>query len=177
MERLAMTCHVLYNKELLEIKRELSIYKKTFDLPKIKVDVRWKQRCWNAQQMLTDNNNLNDMIYQTERVLQYLYEENYLKNERFFKQKLDELRNGLEIVQKINESWDEDNRSDVYEYIWYYLSRLFENINWMYCCCCEDLVKTLNGLCNKCDILESPNSLSDREMWDNQDMLADVNDH
>lgn len=183
MEKLAITCRILYNHELLETKKELRQYKKRFDIPKIKVDVSWFQRSWNAQRMLDDdtseeNNYIQKILFQAKIALNYVYQEEFVKNELFFEEKLKELKNGLEIVKKINESWREDTTDDIYDFTWHFLNRLFESINWMYCSGCEELVKTCKGLCNKCDVLDSPDSLSDREFYmDNQDMLADAMDH
>lgn len=181
MEKLAMTCRILYNHELLETKKELRQYKKRFDVPKINVSTSWFQRMWNAQHMLDENNSnlddINNILFQTELALRYVYQEEYSRYELFFDEKLEELRNGLEIVKKINESWREDINDDIYDYTWHFLNRLFESINWMYCSGCQELVRTCKGLCNKCDVLNSPNSLSDREYMDNQDMLADEIDH
>lgn len=178
MEKLAITCRILYNEELLETKRELRQYKKRFDIPKILVDINWFQRSWNVQKMLNENmlskdkDYINKIIFQANKALNYLYKEEFIKYELFFEEKLKELRNGLEVVKKINERWKEYIGDDVYDYTWNFLKKLFEDINWMYCSECEKFVKTSKGLCDKCYVLYSSNYL----FMDNQDMLADLID-
>lgn len=182
MENLAITCRVLYNQELLEIKRELRKYKKRFDIPKIIVDVGWFQRSWFSQMMLDKRDDdlelIPNMLHNVAQALRYVYEDEYKKHELFFEEQLKQLNETLNIVYASHKSFfnEEDEKDIIYDFTWHFMNNFFEKLNWMYCSGCEDLVRTTRGLCDNCDQLRSPEPSSEYYL-DNQDMLADAIDH
>lgn len=165
MEKLAITCKLLYNQELLEIKKELRNYKKRFDIPKIIITVNnWIYKSREAHDILRNTNNLDDMLKNTKKILKHLYDDEYYKYKLFFKEQLKQLKESLKILINIVDF--DYILNDVFDYTWHFLNALFDKVNWMYCGNCKEHVKTCIGLCNVCDIYT-----------DNSDMLADMNDH
>lgn len=174
MEKLATTCQILYNQELLDVKRELGEYKKKYVIPKINVSTFWFHRSWKAQNMLDKDQNI---IENVRNALQFSYQEEYKKYELFFEEQLNQLEESLKILRNSNQGWySEDQKDNEYDYCWHFLNNLFAKVNWMHCTGCEEFVRTCRGLCDKCDQLRSPEYPEDVYM-DNTDMLADAIDH
>lgn len=158
MEKLALTCKILYDLELLEIKKELRKYKKTYDYPQIRIDISWFERLWNTESILYVNDQV--ILNNVEKLLKIMYEKDFDKHKLFFKNQIEQLKQTIEIFN------NEDNK---FEYTWIFLNSLFEKINWINCNHCEKLVRSSRGLCNVCDAIDI--------YQDNQDALADAIDH
>lgn len=174
MEKLAKTCKILYDQDLLDTKKELRKYKKKYDIPKIiikYVDFFYKSR--EANDMLDDSN--DNLVTNVENALKHVYEQEYKKYELFFQEQLKQLNENILILRDIVDWWNQEDYMEEYDFTWHFLNRLFEKVNWMYCERCEKLVQTCVGLCNECDQLRSPEP---EDIYiDNQDMLADTIDH
>lgn len=176
MEKLALTCKILYDEELLETKRELRKYKARFDVPKINVSDTWFDRSRTAQEMLDSTIEEETIINRVKKALQYAYQEDYKKYSLFFEEQLKQLAESLKILKAYAWYGEDDEPVCEYDYCWHFLNQLFEKVNWMYCFGCNDFVRTCRGLCDKCDqyVEEYPDP---GDYVDNTDMLADAIDH
>jgi hypothetical protein len=175
MEKLAKTCKILYDHDLLETNRELRKYRAKYDIPKIVISCGdFFHQSRDAKDMLDDSN--NNLVTNVENALKHVYQEKYKKYELFFQEQLKQLNENILILRDMVDWWRNDDYIEEYDFTWHFLNRLFEKVNWMYCDGCQELVQTCIGLCNECDQLRSPEPHEDIYM-DNQDMLADAIEH
>lgn len=178
MEKLAITCKILYDQELLGTKKELKKYKNKYDIPKINVTLQFFQKTWITRHLLNEQHSemsiIDNMLCNVVCILQTIYENNYKKYEDFFKNEMIKLKESLIILHDMNDGFisSEEYFDIINDYTWHFLNHLFEKVNWMYCSKCNTYVNSCRGLCNDCDIFMNQDDYND-----NTDMLADAIDH
>lgn len=161
MQKLALTSRILYNHDILINKKELNEYRKKHNIPKIIINNEWFDLSYKAQNLLfIKDNNINNLVQNTiisvRKSLEFAYKDNYIKYNLFFEEQLKELKQTLNILDKMRLLFINDGDfefNNAYEYSWHFINILFRKINWIFCKSCNKYIQSSRGLCNICDIL------------------------